>query len=468
MTNETPAVRGPDDSGARHLQEAARRHLWMHFTRLGSYDESHEVPVIVRGEGAYVYDDRGRRYLDGLSGLFTVQAGHGRAELAEAAAKQAAELAYFPLWSYAHPRGIELAEKLAALAPGDLNRVFFTTGGSEAVESAWKLARQYFKAVGQPMRTKVVSRDISYHGTTLGALSITGVPELRMPFEPLVPGAIKVPNTNFYRAPEHGDDEVAFGRWAADEIERAILREGPESVAAVFLEPVQNSGGCFTPPPGYFARVREICDRHGVLLVSDETICAWGRLGEYFGAQRYGYLPDMITSAKGLTSGYSPLGVLIARDFLIEPFLAGQRSFLHGITFAGHPVSCAVGLANLELFAREDLCGHVRRNAPAFRAALEGLSDLPIVGEVRGDGYFYGIELVKDKATKETFDDEESEHLLRDFLSPALFGAGLVCRADDRGDPVIQLAPPLICEQEQFDEIAAALRSVLEEAWRRI
>jgi len=449
------------------LQSAARNHLWMHFTRLSSYT-THDIPVIVRGEGAYVFDQAGRRYLDGLSGLFTVQIGHGRTELAQAAAKQAAELAYFPLWSYAHPRGIELADRIAGIAPGNCNRVFFTTGGSEAVESAWKLARQYFKAIGQPQRWKVVSRDISYHGTTMGALSITGVPDLKSVFEPLVPGAVKVPNTNFYRAPEHGDDETAFGVWAADEIERAILREGPDSVAAVFLEPVQNSGGCFTPPPGYFPRVREICDRYGVLLVSDEVICAFGRLGYYFAGERYGYQPDMITTAKGLTSGYSPLGALIVGDHLVEPFLTGERTFLHGITFAGHPVSCAVALANLDVIEREDLLGHVRRNEPRFRAELEALRDLPIVGDVRGAGYFYGIELVKDKATKATFSDEESERLLRGFLSPRLFEAGLVCRADDRGDPVIQLAPPLVCGEEQFAEISQILRTVLEEAWKQL
>jgi len=449
------------------LQAAARRHLWMHFTRLSSYAD-HDVPVIVRGQGAYVYDQDGKRYLDGLSGLFTVQVGHGRTELAEAAAKQAAELAYFPLWSYAHPSAIELADRVASLAPGDLNRVFFTTGGSEAVESAWKLARQYFKAIGQPERWKVVSRDIAYHGTTMGALSITGVPAMKTAFEPLVPGAIKAPNTNFYRAPEHGDDLEAFGVWAADEIERAMLREGPETVAAVFLEPVQNSGGCFTPPPGYFARVREICDRYGVLLVSDEVICAWGRLGHYFAAERYGYQPDMITTAKGLTSGYSPLGALITSDRLIEPFLDGTETFLHGITFAGHPVSSAVALANLDVFAREDLTGHVRSHEPMFRAELEALRDLPIVGDVRGDGFFYGIELVKDKQTRETFNDDESERLLRRFLSPRLFEAGLICRADDRGDPVIQLAPPLICGEEQFAEISGILRTVLEEAWKQI
>ncbi len=445
----------------------ATDHLWMHFTRMSSYRDG-EVPTIVRGEGAYVWDNRGRRYLDGLAGLFVVNAGHGRTELADAAAKQAAELAFFPLWSYAHPTAIELAERIAALTPGSLNRVFFTTGGSEAVESAWKLARAYYKRVGKPTKHKVVSRYIAYHGTSMGALSITGLPSIKSDFEPLVPGGIKVPNTNFYRAPEHGDSPEAFGRWAADEIGRAIEREGPDTVAAVFLEPVQNSGGCFPPPPGYFERVREICDAYDVLLVSDEVICSWGRLGEYFGAQRYGYQPDIITTAKGLTSGYAPLGAMIADDRLIEPFLHGPGMFAHGVTFGGHPVSCAVALANLDVFAREDLVGHVRAHEDAFRATLEKLNDLPIVGDVRGDGYFYGIELVKDKATKETFDDDEAERLLRGFLSGALFSAGLYCRADDRGDPVVQLAPPLIVDQSHFDEMEQILRAVLTEAWTHL
>jgi adenosylmethionine-8-amino-7-oxononanoate aminotransferase len=465
MTDIAPVSGTVDDNS---LSERAQRNLWMHFTRLGAYGPHHEVPVMVRGEGPYVWDQNGKRYLDGLAGLFTSQIGHGRTELAEAASKQASELAYFPLWTYAHPRAIDLAERIASLTPGDLNRVFFTTGGSEAVESAWKLARQYFRLTGQPARTKVVSRNIAYHGTTFGALSLTGIPELKTPFEPLVPGSIKVPNTNFYRADEHGDDLVAFGRWAADEIERAIEREGADTVAAVYLEPVQNAGGCFPPPPGYFARVREICDRHGVLLVSDEVICAFGRLGEYFGSARYGYQPDIITVAKGLTSGYAPLGAMIASDRLVEPFLHGDASFAHGFTFAGHPVSCAVAMANLDVFERDGILDHVRATQDRFRAALEGLYDLPIVGEVRGDGFFYGIELVKDKTTKATFDDDESESLLRGFLSGALFDAGLICRADDRGDPVVQLSPPLICGQTEIDLIAEILRDVLAEAWRRI
>ena len=450
------------------LQAAAHRHLWLHFTRMSSYAAG-EVPLIVRGSGQYVFDAHGKRYLDGLSGLFVSQIGHGRTEVAEAGARQASELAYFPLWSYAHPRAVELAERLAVLAPGELNRVFFTTSGSEAVESAWKLAKQYFKTIGQPGRYKVLSRDIAYHGTSMGALAITGLPDIKHPFEPMAPGGVRVPNTNFYRAPGFvADDWEAFGRWAADEIERAILREGPESVAAVFLEPVQNSGGCFPPPPGYFPRVREICDRYGVLLVSDEVICAFGRLGHYFGAQRYGYQPDIITFAKGVTSGYSPLGGMLVSDAVMEPFTTGAATFLHGVTFAGHPVSAAVALANLDVFEKEDLLGNVRANEGAFRATLGKLSDLPIVGEVRGDGYFYGIELVKDKASRETFDDGESERLLRGFLSPALFEAGLICRADDRGDPVIQLAPPLTCTQEHFDEMEQILRDVLTRAWSQI
>jgi hypothetical protein len=447
------------------LQESAKRHMWLHFTRMSSFANA-DIPMIVRGSGPYVYDQNGKRYLDALAGLFVSQIGHGRTEVAEAGARQGSELAYFPLWSYAHPRAIELAERLAHMAPGDLNRVFFTTSGSEAVESAWKLAKQYFRATGQPGRYKVLSRDIAYHGTSMGALAITGVAAIKAPFEPLTPGGVRVPNTNFYRAPSFvADDLGEFGQWAADEIERAILREGPESVAAVFLEPVQNSGGCFPPPPGYFQRVREICDTYGVLLVSDEVICAFGRLGYYFGSERYGYQPDIITFAKGVTSGYAPLGGMMVRDELMEPFARGTESFLHGITFAGHPVSCAIALANLDVFEKEDLLGNVRSNEAAFRATLEKLNDLPIVGDVRGAGYFYGIEMVKDKATRETFSDDEAERLLRGFLSHALFEAGLVCRADDRGDPVIQLSPPLTCTQEHFTEMEQILRSVLTEAW---
>lgn len=442
----------------------ANRHLWMQFTPFAGGESEAEVPVIVRGEGPYVWDDRGKRYLDGLSGLFTTQIGHGRKELAEAGAKQASELAYFPIWTYAHPKAIELSERVAELTSGDLNRVFFTSGGSEAIESAWKLARQYFRVIGQPQRHKLISRDIAYHGTTLGALALMGVPALREPFEPLPMSSTKVPNTNFYRAPIHADNAKAFGQWAADEIERAILREGPATVAAVVLEPLQAAGGCIPPPPGYFDRVREICDEHGVLLVSDEVICAFGRLGEYFGSIRYGYQPDIITVAKGLTSGYAPLGAMIASEKLVDAFRTRKGMFTHGLTFSGHPVCCAIALANLDVFEREDITGQVKANEAAFRSELENLMDLPIVGDVRGDGYLYAIELVKDKTTRETFDEAESDRLLRGFLSPALFDAGLICRADDRGDPVVTLSPPLTCGPEEFTFIADVLRDAFTEA----
>ena len=464
-TSPDAAFAEPHTSDPGELAAMAREHLWMHFTRHSTYEKGGDVPIIVKGDGAYVFDVHGKRYLDGLAGLFTVQAGHGRAELAQAAFDQANELAFFPLWSYAHPMAIQLAERLTHYTPGDLNRVFFTTGGGEAVETAWKLAKQYYKLTGKPMKHKVISRAVAYHGTPQGALSITGIPDAKKYFEPLVPGTFRVPNTNFYRAPEHGDDLEAFGRWAADQIDQAIEFEGPDTVAAVFLEPVQNSGGCFPPPPGYFQRVREICDKHDVLLVSDETICAFGRVGAMFASERYDYVPDIITCAKGMTSAYAPIGAMIASDRLFEPFRHGDNYFAHGYTFGGHPVSAAVALANLDIFEREGLNQHVLSHQDAFRATLEKLTDLPIVGDVRGDGFFYGIELVKDKATKETFNDDEAERLLRGFLSKALFDAGLYCRADDRGDPVVQLAPPLIVGQSEFDEIEQMLRGVLTEAW---
>ena len=444
------------------LQTLAKRHLWMHFTRMGAYAD-HDVLVIARGEGCYVYDEHGKRYLDGLSALFCVNAGHGRAELGEAAARQAKELGFYINWSYAHPPAIELAARIASLAPGDLNRVFFTSGGSEAVESAWKLARNWHRLRGDGQRHKLIARELAYHGTSLGALAATGLTGLRTPFEPLTPGGCHVPNTNSYRWPAERDP-----LWAADAIEERILFEGPETVAAVILEPVQNAGGCFVPQDGYFQRVREICDRHGVLLISDEVICSWGRLGHWFGCQRYGFQPDLITTAKGLTSAYVPMGAVIASDRVAEPFMEGTQMFAHGFTFGAHPVAAAVALANLDIFEREDLCGQVLEREGEFRASLEGLRDLPIVGDVRGVGYFCAIELVKDKDTKQTFDDEESERLLRGFLSGELYRRGLICRTDDRGDPVVQLAPPLIAGEEQFQEIEAVLRSVLSEAYDRM
>jgi len=444
------------------LQELAKRHLWMHFTRMGAYADQ-DVPIIVRGEGCHVWDEKGNRYFDGLSALFCVNIGHGRADVAQAGADQARELGFYTNWSYAHPRAIELAARIAALAPGDLNRVFFTSGGSEAVESALKLARQYHKLTGHPNKTKVVAREIAYHGTTLGALSATGIPGLRQPFEPLTPGGRHVPNTNTYRLPP-GMTEADL----AESIAHAIEFEGPDTVSAVILEPVQNAGGCFTPPEGYFQRVREICDEYDVLMISDEVICSWGRLGEWFGAERYGYQPDIITTAKGLTSAYAAMGAVIASDRLAEPFLSGTSTFMHGLTFAGHPMAAAVAMANLDVFENEGILDNVRAHEADLRAMLESLRDIPIVGDVRGAGYFQAVELVKDRSTRESFDGGESETLLRGFLSGELFRRGLICRADDRGDPVIQVSPPLIAGPDDFAEMESVLRPTLEEATDRM
>jgi len=445
------------------LQELAQRHLWLHFSRMGAYGEQHEIPLIVKGDGCYVWDDKGKRYLDGLSALFCVNIGHGRQDVAQAGADQAAELAFFTNWSYAHPPAIELAAKISELAPGDLNRVFFTSGGSEAVEAALKMARHYHKLRGNMNKTKVIAREIAYHGCTLGALSATGVTAMRTPYEPFTPGGCHVPNTNLYRMPHGMGVEML-----AESVRERIEFEGPETVGAVIMEPVQNAGGCFTPPAGYFQRIREICDEYDVLMISDEVICSWGRLGEFFGAQRYDYQPDIITTAKGITSAYAPMGAAIVSDKVFEPFAQGTSTFLHGVTFGGHPIASAVALANIAVFEEEGILDNVREHEGTFRGMLESLRDLPIVGDVRGAGYFHAIELVRDRETKQTFTHEESETLLRGYLSTELFDRGLICRADDRGDPVIQLSPPLIAGPEQFEEIESVLRPVLEEACNRM
>ncbi len=461
----TDGIAVSDDNQVSHsYSQRARRNLWLQMSRMGSYSEQNEVPIIVRGEGTRVYDANGKEYFDGISGLFTNALGHGRPEFAVAAAESINTLTFFPIWTYAHPKAIELAEKLASLAPGDLNRVFFTTGGAEANESAWKLARQYHRLRGDTDRYKVISRDIAYHGTTLGALTITSLENYRQPFEPLVPGAVKVPAVNFYRAERHADDFEAFGLWSAQQIEEALLREGPETVAAVFLEPVQNAGGCFTPPPGYWREVREICDRYGVVLVSDEVICAFGRLGTWFGGQKYDYVPDIITCAKGITAGYAPLGAMIVSDRLAEPFQSGDVAFQHGFTWAGHPLSAAMALTSISIIEREHILDNVLDNQEYFHQSLLDLKDIPIVGDVRGTGYFWGVELVKDQETKETWQGEEAERLLRGFVSPEMFRRGLICRSDDRGDPVVQLAPPLISTREDIDFMVGTLREVFTEA----
>jgi adenosylmethionine-8-amino-7-oxononanoate aminotransferase len=456
---------------------------------MSSYADS-DIPIIVRGDGCYLEDSNGKRYLDALAGLFAVNIGYGFGEeIGEAAAAQLRELPFYTNWSYAHPRAIELAAEVASVAPGDLNRVFFVSGGSEAVESAWKLARQYYSARGEQGRVqttermiagerveyhapserrwKAVSRRISYHGTTMGALSINGISSLRVPFEPLVPDVIHVRNTNRYHRPPE-ETEAEFTAMLLEDLDEAIVQAGPETVAMVIFEPVQNAGGSFTPPEGYWKGVREICDRYEILLCADEVITGFGRLGAWFGSERYDIRPDIITSAKGLSSAHAAIGAVIATDKVMEPFLEGHSMYTHGITFGGHPVMAAIALKNIEIIKRERIIEHVAEKQDDFHKTLSQLLDLPIVGDLRGTGFFYALELVKDKETRETFSDEECETLLRDFLSPRLFERGLICRADDRGDPVVQISPPLIADQAEFDEITGTLGDVLAEAGQRM
>ena len=475
---------------AGELQRLAREHLWLHFTRMGGY-ASADVPVIVRGDGCYLEDANGKRYLDALAGLFSVNIGYGFGdEIGQAALEQLRELPFSTNWSYAHPRAIELAAEVASLAPGDLNRVFFVSGGSEAVESAWKLARQYYLARGgkrlraalhepevvhdalaalrAPKRYKAIARRLAYHGTTMGALALNGIPAIRMPFEPLVPEVRHVHNTNRYRRPD-GETEQEFTAFLLDDLRHAIEAMGPETVCLVHMEPVQNSGGAFTPPAGYWQGVRAICDEYEILLSADEVITGFGRLGYWFGSERYDIRPDLITSAKGLSSSYAPIGAVIARDAVMEPFLESPSSmYSHGITFGGHPVASAIALKNIEIMKRERIVEHVRTSEDTFRAKLETLLDLEIVGDVRGCGFFYAVELVKDRETKETFSDAECETLLRGRLSPALYEAGLICRTDDRGDPVVQVSPPLVAGEREMDEIVGILGEVLGQAAREL
>jgi adenosylmethionine-8-amino-7-oxononanoate aminotransferase len=404
------------------------------------------------------------------------------------------ELPFYTNWSYAHPRAIELASEVASLTPGDLNRLFFVSGGSEAVESAWKLARQYYSARGEqrvraaiaptggesPVRVdeaqaigsaerrwKAISRNVAYHGTTMGALSINGIPSLRTPFEPLVPEVLHVRNTNRFHRPAD-ETEEQFTKLLLENLEETIEAAGPETVCMVIMEPVQNAGGAFTPPEGYWRGVREICDRYDILLCTDEVITGFGRVGAWFGSERYDIRPDLMTIAKGLSSSYAAIGAVVANDRVMEPFMRDTSMYSHGITFGGHPVQAAVALKNIEIMKRDQIVEHVAATQGDFRKTLEQLLDLPIVGDVRGVGFFYAIELVKDKDTRTTFDDDECETLLRQFLSPALFERGLICRADDRGDPVVQISPPLIAGQPEFDQIVSILGDVLAEAWARV
>jgi adenosylmethionine-8-amino-7-oxononanoate aminotransferase len=461
MTATEPAV-------ADSLQERAHRHLLMHFTRNGAFGpDGKPLLVLERGEGVYVFDSDGKRYFDGLSSLFCAQIGYSHGEeMAAVAGEQLSRLAFNTNWGTAHPPAIDLAEAIAERAPGDLNRVFFTNGGSESVETAWKIVRQYYLAKGEPQRTKAIAREIAYHGVTLGALSFTGVRPMKEPFGASPIPVVRVSNTNPFRAPD-GDDEAAMCRRLLDEMESSIVETGPETVAMIIAEPVQNAGGCLVPPAGYWAGLRELADRYGITLVADEVITGFGRIDGWFAAPALGATPDIITAAKGITSAYAPMGAVIVSDRIAEPLYEDGRMLLHGITYGGHPVAAAMALRNIEIFEREGVLENVRSHEGYIRERLGELRDrLPIVGDVRGAGFFWGLELVRDDEDGR-FGAEERERLLRGFLAGRLLEEGLIARPDDRGDAVLHLAPPLICGRAEIDEMVAKTEAVLADASER-
>jgi adenosylmethionine-8-amino-7-oxononanoate aminotransferase len=450
------------------LQELAHRHLLMHFTRNGAFGPGgNRLLVLERGEGPYVFDTEGRRYLDGLSSLFCCQIGYSFGEeMASVAGEQLSTLSFNTNWGTAHPPAIRLAAALAERAPGDINRVFFTSGGSEAVEAAWKIVRQSYLAKGEPQRTKAIARETAYHGVTLGALSFTGVRPMKEPFGASPIPVVRVSNTNSFRH-ELADDPAAHSARLVEEMERAIVETGPETVAMIIAEPVQNAAGCLVPPDEYWPALCAMARRYGIAVVADEVITGFGRIGEWFASARYGATPDVITVAKGLTSAYAPMGAVLVSDAIAEPLYDEGRMLLHGITFGGHPLAAAVALRNIEIFEREGVLENVREHEGYLRERLEELRErLPIVGDVRGAGYFWALELVRD-ADNTRFSAEERERLLRKFLTGRLLEAGLIARPDDRGDAVLHLAPPLICGRRELDELVEKTEAVLADASER-
>jgi adenosylmethionine-8-amino-7-oxononanoate aminotransferase len=449
------------------VSSAVRDNVWLHFTQMANVQDPDKMPLlIVKGEGSTLWDVQGNAYLDLLAGIYSVNAGYGRTRIVEAMTEQAAQLPFVNPFGYTSVPAAVLADRLGDLAPlGGEARVFFTSGGSESVETALKLSKQYQQLKGFPNRWKTLSRRGAYHGTTMGALSVNGLTSARAPFGPLVPGARHVPMSNRYRCPycQHAE---ACTLTCYDEIERVVEFEGPNQIAAIILEPVQNAGGCI--PPGsmeYFKKIRTLCDQTGILMIMDEVICGFGRLGELFGSTYFGVEPDLITTAKGITSSYAPLGAVMVRKSIADTFNEGP-GFMHGLTFGGHPVACAAALANLDIMLEEDLPGQAKSTGAYLRSELEAaLGNHPNVGDIRGAGLFLGLELVVDKKTKETL-PEDTEHLI--WLTDQMREHGLILRNDGRGDPSTQLCPPLVFTREECDRVVTISRQSYDELGKRL
>jgi adenosylmethionine-8-amino-7-oxononanoate aminotransferase len=452
------------------LSASAARHLLLNMTPNGSVGTDGEnLFVVRRGDGPYVDDADGRRYIDGLSGLYCCQLGYSyAAEFAEAADRQLRELCFSPLWSAsAHPIAIELAERLSRIAPADIEHTFFSGGGAEAVETAWKIARKYHALRGDTGRTKAIARRGAYHGLTIGALSLTDDPGLKEPYGPPAIETRFVSNTNRFGLPGELADDAAFTAHLLDELEVAILAEGPETIAMLIAEPVQNRGGCITPPEGYWPGLRALADRYGFLLVADEVITAFGRLGEWFGGDRYGARPDIVTVAKGITAGYAPMGATLVSTKVTEVLNRPGAVLNHGYTFAGHPLSAAIALRSLDIMERDRILDNVRALQDHLATRMATLATLPIVGDVRGAGFFYACELVGD-LDDGGFSDTARAALVADLIPRRLREAGLLARVYNRAAPLVQIAPPLISDRGLLDRIADIIADTLDEASARL
>ncbi|MGI9188010.1 MAG: aminotransferase class III-fold pyridoxal phosphate-dependent enzyme [Gaiellales bacterium] len=428
------------------LPPDAHKGEWLNWSKMADF-QNQSPPVIVTGEGPYAIDKDGNRFLDGVSGLFTTQIGysHGK-EIGEAAAKQLEELCFYPNWAATHPSALALTERILGLAPDRMSRVLLTSGGSESVESALKLVRQHFLAKGQPLKRKVIARRGAYHGCTMGALSLTGIPLSRVPFEPLDPNVRHAPNTH-QRTCLYCHDKGGCTLTCADAIEQQILAEGPDTVAAVVVEPIQNGGG-LPPAEGYGAKIREICDKYGVLLWCDEVITGFGRVGAWFATDRLGFNADICTFAKGITSGYAPCGGVVFTEAVGVRLINADAMYAHGFTFGGHPLACAVSLANLEIMERLGVIDNVLANEDYYAVAMADVAaSSDLVVEARGKGYYHSLEL--------------TDNALTAPVAGAARKHGVIVRPDVRVKPMVVTALPLICDRAQIDELAGALKAAL-------
>ncbi len=439
------------------LQRTALEHLWVYLREPSDMAEKGEPQIFVEGKGCHVTDALGNTYLDAMSGLWLKNVGYGQTEIADAAYQQMLKLTYMPMGTTTEP-AIRLSEKIASITPGDLSRCFFTSGGSESVETALKLSRAYFKRIGEPGRIKFISRKESYHGATFGALALGGSSlHPKSDYEPLMPGAFHAPQPYFYRCEYGSSTPEECAERCVNAIEDIIKFQGPDSVAAVIAEPVSSPQGAIVPPPNYWPRLREVCDKYGCLLIADEVITGFGRTGKMFACEHWDITPDMMTVAKGITSGYIPMGGAILRKPIADAFIGGPKAaFRHVITFGGHPVAAAASLKNIEIMERE---GMVENSARMGQYLLDGLEELkekhPIIGDARGLGLMCGLEFVKDRQTKEQFPADAD-------LGPRLTQGFADERVLLRGGDVMNIMPPLCVTAGEIEQLVATIDRVVD------